>query len=163
MGDQYSKPCELLKSLINGVIKINYPKNRYTGEKPWMDRDWLYDQYITQDRRTADIAADYGCKPNTINQWLIKFNIKKKITTRKVTPKHQYELYDYLYQNHIVLHKSMSEIARENNVSADTIRYNLKKNGIEPWSNQNAVKHSEEEIQAMIRFYCDEKKSAYEI
>ena len=128
-----------------------------------MDRDWLYDQYITQDRRTADIAADYGCKPNTINQWLIKFNIKKKITTRKVTPKHQYELYDYLYQNHIVLHKSMSEIARENNVSADTIRYNLKKNGIEPWSNQNAVKHSEEEIQEMIRLYCDEKKSAYEI
>ena len=21
---------------------MNYPKNRYTGPKPWKDREWLY-------------------------------------------------------------------------------------------------------------------------
>ena len=142
---------------------MNYPKNRYTGPKPWMDYDWLYDQYITKDRRTVDIAADYGCKPNTINCWLLKHGIKKEITTHYVAPKHQYELHDYLYEQHIVLHKSMAEIARENNVSGDTIRYNLLKNGIQPWQTVQKKKYSEEDIDRMIDMYCSQKMSAYRI
>lgn len=142
---------------------MNYPKNRYTGPKPWMDYDWLYDQYIVQDRRTVDIAADYGCKPNTINCWLIKHGIKKKITKHHIEPKYQYELYDYLYHNHIELHKSMAEIARENNVSGDTIRYNLQKNGITPWQTTPQKKYTDADIDQIVDMYLNKKMSANQI
>lgn len=43
-------------------MQLNYPKQRYTGEKPWMDKDWLYNEYVAKDRSTQDIADEYGCK-----------------------------------------------------------------------------------------------------
>lgn len=142
---------------------MNYPKNRYTGKKPWMDRDWLYEEYVTKDRRTADIAAEYGCKQNTIQCWLVKHGIKKEIKTHYHKPKHQYEMYDYLYEQHIVLHKSMSEIARENDVSPDTIRLHLQKNGIEPWQTTPRTEYTEQDVDRMVDMYCKQKKSANEI
>ena len=138
-------------------------KKRYTGPRPWMDYDWLYDQYITKDRRSADIAAEYGCCQNVIQCWLIKHGIKKEIKTRYHKPVHQYENHDYLYQQHIVLHKSMAEIARENNVSGDTIRFNLKKNDITPWQTVPTTPYTEEEVDRMVELYCMQKKSANEI
>ena len=56
---------------------MNYPKNRYTGPKPWKDREWLYQQYVVLDRSTEEIAQEYGCKQNTIQCWLLKHKIKK--------------------------------------------------------------------------------------
>lgn len=128
-----------------------------------MDYDWLYNEYIIKNRRTVDIANDYGCKPNTINCWLIKHNIKKEIRTHIHVPKFQYEDPNYLYDQHIVKHRSMTEIARENNVSADTIRYNLLKNNIQPWSAKNKRKYTNEEIAIMIDMYCNKKMSANQI
>jgi hypothetical protein len=46
---------------------MNYPKNRYTGEKPWMNYDWLYNEYVVKDKGSQDIADEYGCKQSTIN------------------------------------------------------------------------------------------------
>lgn len=148
---------------MKGGEEVSYPKTRYTGPKPWMDKDWLYEQYVIKDRRTADIAAEFGCKPNTINCWLIKHNIKKEITTHHHEPKHQYELHDYLYEQHIVLHKSMAEIARENGVSGDTIRYNLKKNEITPWQTVPHTDFTDQEINSIVEMYCNQKMSANEI
>lgn len=145
------------------VMRVNYPKKRYTGPKPWMDYDWLYNEYIVKDRRSADIAAEYGCKQNTIQCWLIKHGIRKEITTHYHEPKHQYELCDYLYEQHIVQHKSMAEIARENGVSGDTIRYNLLKNGIEPWQTVPHTMYTDEDIDRMVSMYCDQKMSAFQI
>lgn len=142
---------------------MNYPKNRYTGPKPWMDYDWLYNEYIVKDRRTADIAAEYGCSQNNINCWLIKHGIKKDTDTRYHAPKKQYEFYDYLYQNHIELHRSMAELARENNVSSDTIRYNLLKNGITPWQTTPKHKYTKEDVNRMVELYCNQKMSANQI
>ena len=139
---------------------MNYPKNRYSGPKPWMDKDWLYNEYVVKDRRTADIAEEFGCKQNTINCWLIKHGIKKEITKRYRKPKSQYEMRDYLYEQHIVLHKSMAEIARENDVSSDTIRYNLIKNGIEPWRTVPHTSYTDQEIDQMVDMYCNQKLSA---
>lgn len=28
---------------------MNYPKDRYTGPKPWMDKEWLYEEYVIKD------------------------------------------------------------------------------------------------------------------
>ena len=142
---------------------MNYPKDRYKGDSPWMDYDWLYDQYIIQDKRTKEIAEEYGCKQNTIQTWLYKHGIKKKITKHFRKPKHQYETYDYLYHQHIELRKSMAEIARENNVSDDTIRYNLIKNNITPWKSTQKKKYSEEDVDLMVELYCNQKFSANQI
>lgn len=139
---------------------MNYPSKRYTGPKPWMDKEWLYNEYVIKDRRTADIAEEYGCKQNTIQQWLCKHGIKKEIKTHHHEKKYQYEFYEYLYHNHIELHKSMAEIARENNVSSDTIRYHLIKNNIELWQSTNRSKYSEEEIDDMVKMYCEDNLSA---
>ena len=43
-----------------------YPKNRYSGEHPWSNKDWLYNEYIIKDRSTNDIAEEYGCQINAI-------------------------------------------------------------------------------------------------
>lgn len=142
---------------------MNYPKHRYSGPAPWRDYNWLYDQYIIQDRRTADIAAEYGCTQNTIQWWLLKHGIKKEIKTHYIAPKHQYEFYDYLYENHIVKHKSMAEIARENGVSGDTIRVHLIRNGITPWQTVPHTNYTEQDIDEMVEMYCDQKMSANEI
>lgn len=142
---------------------MNYPKNRYTGPKPWMDYDWLYDQYITKNRRTVEIAEEYGCKPSTIGSWIYKFKLKKPVDTRYHAPKFQYQQHDYLFHNHIELHRSMAEIAAENGVSSDTIRYNLKKNGIEPWQTVEKPDRTDEEIEDIISLYCDKKLSTNEI
>lgn len=142
---------------------MNYPKERYTGEKPWMNRDWLYEEYVVKDRSTADIAKEYGCVQNTIQCWLLKHGIKKKITTHNITRNNPYQQYDFLYKQHIVLGKSMSEIARECNVSSDTIRENLKRCGIEPQSHQHRTKYTEADEDLMIRLYCDDRMSAYRI
>ena len=141
---------------------MNYPKNRYTGEKPWMNRDWLYEEYVVKDRRSKDIADEYGCKQNTIQQWLLKHRISKPIT-KHVREKKQHELHDYLYHHHIELGKSVSQIAKENNVSYDTIRANLIKNGIELIKQNKHHKFTEDEIQNIIHLYCDENMSANQI
>jgi len=141
---------------------MNYPKNRYTGEKPWMDKDWLYEEYVVKDRRTKDIAEEYGCKQNTIQQWLLKHKISKPIT-KHVRKKKQHELYEYLYHNHVELGKSVSQIAKENKVSYDAIHNNLKKNGIQIIKQNRHYKFTDDEIQKIIELYCDEGLSAYKI
>ena len=68
-----------------------------------------------------------------------------------------------MYNNHVELGKSIPELAAENNVSYDTIRYFLIKFGIEIQKvNQHKFK-TEEEIKQIINLYCNEKKSANEI
>ena len=81
--------------------KNNYPKTRYTGEKPWMNYDWLYNEYIVKDRSTNDIANEYGCCRNTIQCWLSKHKIKKENVKRERKPKHIYETYDYYVLNNL--------------------------------------------------------------
>ena len=113
---------------------MKYPKNRYTGEHPWMDRDWLYNEYIIKDKASIEIANEWHCAQATIQHWLLEFGIKKPITHHIHKWDKQYQQFEYLYQTHIVEHKSMAEIARLNNISQDTVRYNLLRLGIEPWT-----------------------------
>lgn len=138
---------------------MNYPKQRYTGPKPWMDRNWLYKEYVEKDRSTKEIAVEYGCKANTIQQWLLKHEIKKEITHHHHEKKHPYEFYDYLYHEHIELHRSIADIARDNGVSGDAIRENLKKCGIEYWVSQNRQSIPEDIRKRAVELYNDGNKT----
>lgn len=141
----------------------NDGKPRYTGPKPWMDYEWLYHQYVELDRSTQEIADEFGCKQNTIQCWLLKHGIKKEIKTRKRKEVHQYQNKEYLYNEHIVKKRPISEIARENNVSEDTIRYQLEKHGIDHWRMRTPAQFSEKDINDIIYLYTVKRLSAYEI
>lgn len=142
---------------------MNYPKNRYTGPRPWTDYDWLYNEYVVKDRRTKEIAEEYGCKQNTIQCWLAKYKITKPVTRHIRDKKRQYEVHDYLFREHIELGKSVSQIAKENNVSYDAIAYNLKKNGIPIQKSNRHKNYTDAEIDDMVRKYTDERWSAFKI
>lgn len=136
-------------------MQLNYPKQRYTGEKPWMDKDWLYNEYVAKDRSTQDIADEYGCKRNTIQCWLSKHKIKKDNVKRERKQTKQYQNKDYLIEEHIHNKKSMSQMAAENNVSSDTIRYHLSKNGIERWKSENERFFDDDELHKVCELYAD--------
>lgn len=57
-------------------------------KKPWWDRQWLYDQYITYGRSAKDIALDGGVGETAILYWLAKHSIKTR--TMKETRKNKH-------------------------------------------------------------------------
>lgn len=140
---------------------MNYPKNRYTGLKPWMDKKWLYNEYITKNRSSQEIADEYGCKQNTIQCWLLKHGIKKEDPRVKKC----YQTYEYLYDQYIVQHKTCEQIGQENNVSRECIIEWVKRNKIVLWDlNQtHSQKIPIEEIPNIIKLYVEDKKSSTEI
>jgi len=44
--------------------------------KPYKNREWLEDQYITQDKSMKEIAIENGIGRTTVNRWIHKHNIK---------------------------------------------------------------------------------------
>lgn len=86
-----------------------------------MNKEWLYNEYVIKDRSTQNIADEYGCKRNTIQCWLARFGIKKKIDHHEVKRTKQYQNREYLYDQIIIQHKSCMDVARLNHVSGDTI------------------------------------------
>ena len=87
---------------------MKYPSKRYTGAKPWMNKDWLYNEYVTKNRSSQEIADEYGCVQNTIQCWLLKHHIKKDINKTKKHP--QYTEYEYLYEQYVKLKKDINSI-----------------------------------------------------
>lgn len=141
----------------------NDGKPRYTGPKPWMDYEWLYHQYVELDRSTQEIADEFGCKQNTIQCWLLRHGIKKEIKTRKRKEVHQYQNKEYLYNEHIVKKRPISELAKENGVSEDTIRYHLERHGLEHWRMYTPVKFTDDDIKNILDLYVNKKLSAIDI
>lgn len=167
LGDQYRKPCELLKNL-NYLWKFHLVRkevyvSRYKGESPWRNKDWLYTEYVVKDRSTKEIAEEYGCKQNTIQCWLIRHGIKKQITKHNVSHDKQYQQKQYLYEHHIVMKESIADIAKNNGVSGDIIRYWLENNGIEYWVSQPKRKYSSSDIDKIVEMYVVQRMSAFQI
>lgn len=129
-----------------------------------MDKEWLYQEYITKNRTTSDIARECGCKRNTIQQWLSTYKIKKPQNSivREYKRDKAYQNREYLYEEHINKHRSISDIARENGVSFDAIQYNMRRTGVPCWSSTHTVDLRGEE-ENIIELYCTEKKSAFQI
>lgn len=46
--------------------------------KPYWNREWLYDQYIVQQRSASQIASEQGCNENNIFYFLKKFDIQTR-------------------------------------------------------------------------------------
>lgn len=67
----------------------------------------------------------------------------------------QYQNKDYLYEQHIVQHKSLTEIAELNNISEDMIRYYCEKYEIPIWHSAPKSKLTDEQWEEIIMLYND--------
>ena len=74
-----------------------------------------------------------------------------------------YKEKEYLYQEHIINRKPMSQIAKENQVSGDTIRRYMQKYKIDYWQSQYRPALNREETSEIIDMYCNLSMSANQI
>ncbi len=58
--------------------KLYEGKYRYTRQWELPDREWLVDQYHTQDQSADQIAAVVGCRQNHVLRWLGRLSISTK-------------------------------------------------------------------------------------
>ena len=140
---------------------MNYPKNRYTGEKPWMDYDWLYNEYVVKDKGSQDIADEYGCKQSTIQSWLAKYKIKKDIINRKIK-RTAILTKDFLYNELIVNKKTITDIVLETGISNNTIAKYINKYDIEYKRKVYRVLN-DEQVKDVIDLYINKKMSSPQI
>lgn len=74
-----------------------------------------------------------------------------------------YHQKEYLYQEHIINHKPIYQIAKENGVSGDTIRRSLIHNNIDYWQTQYREKFTNKEMEEICDMYCNQNMSANQI
>ena len=120
-----------------------------------MNKEWLYNEYVVKDRSSQDIADEYGCKQNTIQCWLSNHKIKKDVKRKQRKRKYESVSKDYLIEQHINKHKSLTEIAKETGVSQDTLRRYCIEFGIKYWVEQHKQKLTEKQNNCKIRNYKD--------
>lgn len=123
----------------------------------------MYNEYVIKDRSTKNIAEEYGCKQNTIQQWLAKHKIKKDVKKTPRVEKYKYQNKDFLYHEHIINSKSMSQIAKENNISQDTVRYYLQKHNIDYWQMTPRNTYTDKDKTRIIDLYVNQNMSANQI
>ena len=140
---------------------MNYPKNRYTGEKPWMDYDWLYNEYVIKDKGSQDIADEYGCKQSTIQSWLAKYKIKKDIINKKIK-RTAILTKDFLYNELIGNKKTITDIVLETGISNNTIAKYINKYGIE-YKRKVCYIFNDEQIEEIKDLYVNKKMSSTQI
>lgn len=77
-----------------------------------IDKNWLYDQYIEQNKTVKDIAKEANCCAEIVHRRLKEFDLK---AAKKAKLKKQklYQDKDWLYNKYIIENLSPVEIARE--------------------------------------------------
>lgn len=89
------------------------------------DYDWLYDQYIVQDKTYNQISEEFNIPISIVIARGQSFGIKKY---KPVFTK------EFLYEEHIVKHKNMLQIAHETGHNNTTVRKYMDKYNIPVWT-----------------------------
>lgn len=103
------------KTKINGIVKFE--------DAPYRNKDWLYEQYILQDKTAFEIAEAVGINERTLREWIQKFGLSCKFHRQEIAAA---ELYD-LYVNQKMTTKEIGNIF---GLSAGSILKRLKSLGI---------------------------------
>lgn len=109
-------------------------------EHKYLDRDWLYEEYIVKNRTIKSVCEEFGVSHQSVERYLKKYNIKKHPIKRVPTV-------EELYHLHVEQGIGVSTIAKQYpGIGIDTIRRIMSENGIEKvpaselmskwWSNQ---------------------------
>lgn len=121
--------------------------------KPWLNREWLYEQYVVQKKPRKQLAKECGISESTLKTHLYE---KRIVRNKNLITKEELEL---SYQTKKL---TFLEMSSQFECSEVTIREYLKKYDI-PKRKSHMEKYQEEDIELMRYLYCDELMSANQI
>ncbi len=82
------------------------------GKRLYRDREWLEQQYIGQQKSGLQIAREIGSTKKTIYQYLEKYGIpRRSASDARMTDDRLWRNREWLYEQYVVLDKSLKEIA----------------------------------------------------
>jgi transposase len=96
------------------------------------DKEWLYDQYITQGKSTGQIANEINCGSSAVQRWLRYHEIPiRDCSTSKMKPSSQLLANEeWLRNEYLVQMKSATKIGEELNCQQETVSNYLHKYNI---------------------------------
>ncbi len=96
------------------------------------NKEWLYEQRITLQKSKDIISEELGCSITPVNKWMkihdipdVKYNESNPLSMALLRNK------EWLYENHVVKHRTCEDIGNELGVSKSTVSVHLNKHGIE--------------------------------
>lgn len=96
------------------------------------NKDWLYDQRITLQKSKELIAIELNCSITPVNKWIKIHNIPDiKYNESNSNSLIYLRDFSWLYEEHVVKHRSCENIAKELNISKSTVSLYLAKHKIQ--------------------------------
>lgn len=92
--------------------------------KPLRDREWLYEQYVSKEQSTYEIADKLNIHATTVGNWLTKHEIELRDRTAHIdeeSANNTYRNETWLRDQYVAQGKTQVEIANELNVTGPTI------------------------------------------
>lgn len=129
--------------------------------KKLSNKDWLYEQRITLQKSKEQISEELGCSITPVNKWMKTHNIPD-VKYNESNPLSMCFLRDrdWLYENHVIKHRTCEDIGNELNVSKSTVSVHLNKHGIET-NNPNSYDRDNEDTSIECMEIVDFIKSFY--
>jgi transposase len=95
--------------ILKWLKKFNIPTRNPTEcqtiiQKPYMKKEWLFNQYITLNKSISQIAMEIDCGTATISRWLIKLEIPRR---KSLTPGNNKKLHHSEYNR---IHKLIRKL-----------------------------------------------------
>lgn len=92
---------------------------------PYRNKEWLYNEYVVNDRTASDIAKECSVNVKSIWDWIWKFKLPTKATASQLLPKDEIRI---LYEKFCI---SSFELSKIYGASPVTILSLLRSNGVE--------------------------------
>ena len=130
------------------------------------DRNWLYNQYIIQNKSTHQLGEELKCSCSTINNYIKKHNIRIKnggesrgISTNSLDMLNNY---DWLYDQYVTMKKGTVQIGKELGCSYTTINSYIKKHNIQI-NHSYSRSYGENQVFEFVRNHCPDVIQSYKI
>jgi len=110
-------------------------------EKPYQNREWLYEKYVEEQLTGAEIADAAGCARTTVYDWLDRHEIdRERGEGYRVSSPEKYRDKEWLEEKYHEERLSTSEIGELCDCHKQTIKLWLEKHDIEKRSRSEAAK-----------------------
>jgi transposase len=116
------------------------------------DRDWLHEQYVTLEKSTYEIGAEFDISPSTIQKWLRKHDIESR--SRNTIADERLRDESWLREQHFEQEMSHSDIAAECGVDRSVVTRWFNRHGINHRSQPDDRLHDAAWLRA--RYHDDE-------
>jgi hypothetical protein len=97
--EEISKLTNAKCETIYQVLREKHLEIKHDPKHPYMDKEWLNNEYTIKRKKMVTIAKECNTNYNTIKRWLVKFNISIRVGHQKLSKprnkKFYYPLHDY--------------------------------------------------------------------